>query len=129
MSAMIDVVFGVIEDDHGRLLACRRPQGKQLAGLWELPGGKLEHGESPAAALRRELHEELAVEVEVGAALATVEHDYGDFAIRLLPLRCRITAGDPRPHEHAEIRWVARAEITALEWAAADVPVLREWRG
>lgn len=126
---MIDVVCGVIEDGNGRLLACRRPPGKRLAGLWELPGGKLEHGESPAAALRRELHEELAVEVEVGAPLATVEHDYGDFAIRLHPLRCRITAGEPHPHEHAEIRWVAAAEIATLDWAAADLPVLREWRG
>lgn len=126
---MLDVVCGVIEDAGGRLLACRRAAGKRLGGLWELPGGKLEDGESPAAALRRELREELAIEVEVGAALAPVEHDYGEFAIRLHPFRCRITGGTPHPREHAEIRWLGAEETAPLAWTAADVPVLRAWRG
>jgi 8-oxo-dGTP diphosphatase len=129
MPPVIEVVCGVIEDGAGRLLACRRPAGKHLGGQWELPGGKLEPGESPAAALHRELREELAIETAIGDPLRPVEHDYGGLAIRLHPLRCRITAGTPHPHEHAEIRWVAANELAQLEWAAADLPVLDQWRG
>jgi len=65
---------------------------------------------------------------DFGEPLAAVGHDYGAFAIRLHPFRCRITTGDPQPHEHAEIRWVEAGEIDALAWAAADVPVLGQWR-
>ncbi len=59
----------------------------------------------------------------------TVEHDYGDFAIRLIPLMCRIVEGEPHPHEHDAIRWVGPDEVGGLEWAAADVPVVAEWVG
>ena len=125
---MIDVVCGLIEDGKGRLLACRRAAGQALAGRWEFPGGKLEPGEDAAGALVRELREELGIEVETGAALGVVEHDYGDFAIRLIPLRCRITRGEPHPHEHDAIRWVGPEEAGGLEWAAADRPIVEEWR-
>ena len=126
---MIDVVCGLIEDGAGRVLACRRAAGQALAGLWEFPGGKLEPGEDAAAALVRELREELGVVVESGEALAPVEHDYGGFVIRLIPLRCRVVSGEPHPHEHDAIRWVGPHETGALEWAAADLPVVAEWAG
>lgn len=123
------MVCGLIEDGAGRVLACRRAPGQALAGLWEFPGGKLEPGEDATAALVRELREELGIEVETGAALTVVEHDYGDFAIRLIPLRCRVVAGEPHPQEHDAMRWVGPEEVGGLEWAAADVPVVGEWVG
>ena len=92
------MVCGLIGDGDGRVLACRRAEGMRLAGFWEFPGGKLEAGEDAAGALVRELREELGVEVETGATMTPVEHDYGDFAIRLIPLRCRIVSGEPHPH-------------------------------
>lgn len=125
---MIDVVAGLILDDAGRLLACRRPVGKHLGGLWEFPGGKLEPGESPAAALVRELEEELGITVAPDTALTPVVWDYGHGPIRLHPLLCRIVSGTPHPHEHSEIRWCEKDELGELDWAAADVPVLEEWR-
>jgi len=124
---MIDVVAGLILDDAGRLLACKRPEGKHLGGKWEFPGGKLEEGEDAAAALVRELEEELGIVVLAGEFLTPVVWDYGSGPIRLHPIVCRIAAGAPHPHEHSEIRWCGREELGRLDWAAADVPVLAEW--
>jgi 8-oxo-dGTP diphosphatase len=123
--AVIDVVCGLIEDGDGRFLACRRAPGQSQAGFWELPGGKIEEDESPEAALRRELDEELGIDVEVGAQLATVEHDYGTIAIRLVACRCRIAAGAPEAREHAEIRWAGPGELKTLAWAPADAKLFR----
>ncbi len=124
---MIEVVAGLILDEAGRLLACKRPEGKHLGGKWEFPGGKLEDGEDPAAALLRELDEELGIVVVTGEALTPVVWDYGRGPIRLHPIVCRIVRGEPHPHEHSEILWCGREELEGLDWAAADVPVLEEW--
>lgn len=125
---MIDVVCGVIEDADGRVLACLRPAGKHLGGLWEFPGGKVEHGEAPQTALVRELSEELGVEVEVLGALDAVPWQYERGAIRLLPYYCRITRGEPVTHEHERLCWCACHELEGLAWARADLPVLEQVR-
>ena len=123
-SAAIDVVCGVILDASGRYLACRRPQNKHLGGLWEFPGGKVDPGEAPEAALARELKEELEIEVEVGERLAEVRWKYDTATIRLIPFFCRIRSGEPVPVEHTEIRWCAPHAFAELDWAPADLPVL-----
>jgi 8-oxo-dGTP diphosphatase len=125
---MIEVVCGVIVDQAGRVLACRRAPGMALAGQWEFPGGKPEPGESPRAALARELQEELGIAVLIGDPWPAVEHDYGPFAIRLQPFPCRITHGTPQPHEHDALRWLSAGELDAVEWAAADRPVVEHGR-
>jgi 8-oxo-dGTP diphosphatase len=125
---MIEVAAGLILDDAGRLLACRRPEGKHLGGKWEFPGGKVEEGESPVVALVRELEEELDITVACGEGLTPVVWDYGGGPIRLHPFVCRIVAGELHPHEHSEIRWCEPDELPALDWAEADLPVLAEWR-
>lgn len=121
---MIEVVCGVVGDETGRVLACRRPAGGHLGGMWEFPGGKVEAGETPEAALVRELREELAVDVEVGEALVPVEWDYGRGPIRLIPFRCRIVRGELVLVEHTECRWCGPADAADLIWAPADLPVL-----
>lgn len=123
--AVMDVVCGVIDDGAGRVLACRRAEGMSQGGLWELPGDKIEDGETPEGALRRELDEELGIDVEVGARLAAVDHDYGKFSIRLIAQHCRITSGIPEAREHAEIQWVTAVEAAALGWAPADQKLVR----
>jgi 8-oxo-dGTP diphosphatase len=125
---MVDVVCGVIVDAGGRYLACLRPEGRHLGGLWEFPGGKVEPGELPAAALARELQEELGVRVEVGEALRPVIWHCPRGAIRLLPYRCRITGGEPQALEHERLFWFAPEEFSTLDWAQADVPILDELR-
>lgn len=123
---MIDVVCGVIEDADGRFLACLRPKGKHLGGLWEFPGGKVDPGESPGSALIRELKEELGVHVTVGSPLSEVIWNYGERTIRLLPYRCSVVCGEPRALEHEAVLWCSSDELQQLSWAAADVPVLQE---
>lgn len=120
---MINVVCAVIEDADGRVLVCRRPEGKMLAGMWEFPGGKVESGEEPMDALRREVLEELNCRVEVREVLPAVVHDYPEFTIHLIPYRCEALQGIPEPLEHDEIRWVRPEECGQLEWAEADVPI------
>ncbi|MEO8614891.1 MAG: (deoxy)nucleoside triphosphate pyrophosphohydrolase [Luteolibacter sp.] len=123
---MIDVVCGVIENSEGRYLACLRPQGKHLGGLWEFPGGKVDSGETPVAALVRELQEELSVDVEVVSSLTPVTWAYADRTIRLLPFRCRIIGGELHAHEHEQLLWCAPENFYELPWADADLPILRE---
>jgi 8-oxo-dGTP diphosphatase len=125
---MVEVVCGVIENGDGCYLACLRPIGKHLGGLWEFPGGKVEPGEFHEAALIRELREELGIEVMVGTALEPVcwKHDHGE--IRLRPYLCEITGGHLQPHEHERICWCALRDFETLEWAPADLPVIDQIR-
>ncbi len=127
--AMIDVVCAVIVNPQGQYLACLRPLGKHLGGLWEFPGGKVDPGESPETALVRELREELAVKVEVGRSLAAVIWNYEARTIRLLPYFCKITAGEPQALEHEALRWIAPQDFGELRWADADLPILKELIG
>lgn len=124
---MIDVVAGLILDEAGCLLACRRAEGKHLGGKWEFPGGKVEEAESAEDALIRELKEELSITVETGPQLTSVVHDYGRGPIRLIPFLCRIAAGQPSAHEHSELRWCNPSELPSLDWAQADLPILAEF--
>lgn len=123
---MIDVVCGILWNARGEFLACRRPAGKHLGGLWEFPGGKVEPGESSEAALLRELREELDVSVTVGAALAPVEWNYPGKTIRLLPYHCRVASGDMQALEHAELCWCSTETARTLVWADADQAILCE---
>lgn len=125
---MTDVVCGVIGDGEGRVLACLRPAGKRLGGLWEFPGGKVEPGESPEAALVRELEEELGIVVVATSPLDPVSwsYDFGD--IRLLPYHCKVVSGTICPHEHERVIWCDPQDFGTLEWAPADLPVLDQLR-
>lgn len=123
---MTDVVCGVIENAAGEFLACLRPAGEYLAGHWELPGGKVEPGESPEMALARELMEELTVVVEVGLPLSAVTWYYGDRTVRLRPFYCRITGGELRAMVHEKLHWCAPENFQQLDWAPADIPILGE---
>ncbi|OYV07544.1 MAG: 8-oxo-dGTP diphosphatase MutT [Verrucomicrobiales bacterium VVV1] len=127
MLSPLHVVCGIIVDESGRALACLRPPGKHLADKWEFPGGKVEPGESPEAALIRELWEELDIVVEILRPLTPVIWDYGRGPIRLIPFVCRITNGEPKALDHVEVRWVTPSSVHELDWAEADGPILAEW--
>ncbi len=119
-------------DGDGRVLLARRPEGKKMAGLWEFPGGKLLPGETPEAALIRELHEELGIEVagHCLAAFAFASHPYATFHL-LMPLYlCRRWRGTPQPREGQALAWVRPEKLAEYPMPPADrplVPLLRDF--
>ena len=113
-------------DADGRVLIAQRPQGKQLAGLWEFPGGKVEAGETPEECLVRELREELGVETKIPclAPLTFASHSYDDFHL-LMPLYvCRRFSGIPRPIEVQALKWVRPARLRDYPMPPADAPLI-----
>jgi 8-oxo-dGTP diphosphatase len=119
----LPVVAGLIHTD-GKWLIARRGAGDPLGPVWEFPGGTIESGESAAAALKRELMEELGIEVVVGDLVTEVCHDYPHLSIHLSFMLCEIVAGDPRGLEGQEVAWRSIKEIGQLEFPAADEKVL-----
>lgn len=121
---IVEVVAGVLQDARGRILLARRTEGRDLAGLWEFPGGKREPGESPETALARELHEELGVDVDLGAPLICVPHAYPHKRLRLDVRRIAAFRGTPKGHEGQALAWVPQSRLTTYAMPAADRPVL-----
>lgn len=123
----IPVACAVIADRHGRVLVAQRPEHKHLGLKWEFPGGKIEPGEIPAAALAREIREELGCEVVIERALAPFVHRYDTVSIEMHPFICRLAAESPRPkaREHAAMAWARINELPDYDLAAADLPVVR----
>jgi 8-oxo-dGTP diphosphatase len=115
-------VVGVAIVEHGRVLAARRAHPPALAGLWELPGGKVEPGEEPEAAAVREIVEELGCFVDVTGTLAGTSAIDGDLELRVVT--ARLARGDPVPREHDAVRWLRADELDEVTWAEADVPFL-----
>lgn len=129
-SAPVPVVCAVIERD-GRVLLAQRPPTKLLALKWEFAGGKVEPGEDPAAAIVREIREELGCDIVITRALPRFVHDYGRVVIEMIPFVCALAPGSaaPHPHEHVDLAWVRPADFERFDLAAADWPVIAAYRG
>ncbi len=131
MKTLLVAAVALIDAD-GRVLLAQRPEGKSLAGLWEFPGGKVEPGETPEAALIRELHEELGIETWQSclAPLTFASHSYPDFHL-LMPLyACRRWQGVPVPREGQVLSWSRAADLGNYPMPPADlplIPILRDW--
>ncbi|HZS82647.1 MAG TPA: (deoxy)nucleoside triphosphate pyrophosphohydrolase [Stellaceae bacterium] len=113
-------------DADGRVLLAQRPEGKAMAGLWEFPGGKLDSGESPEAALIRELREELGIDVSANclAPFTFASHRYAEFHL-LMPLYvCRVWQGVVTPREGQVLRWVRPAKLGEFAMPPADKPLV-----
>jgi 8-oxo-dGTP diphosphatase len=117
------VVAGVIARD-GHALITQRTAAQSLPLKWEFPGGKVEDGEAPAAALARELREEIGVTVAVGRVWDVLFHAYPDFDLVMIVYRCSITDGEPRTVEVADLAWVPFAELPRWDILAADRPLV-----
>jgi len=120
------VVAVALIDSDGRVLIAQRPEGKQLAGLWEFPGGKVEPDERPEAALIRELKEELGIDVTEAclAPFVFTSHGYESFHL-LMPLYlCRRWSGVVQAREHSALKWVRPAQLTDYPMPPADEPLI-----
>lgn len=122
------VVAGLIAR-HDTVLLATRPRGSHLERCWELPGGKLRPGESPEAALSRELREELGLGVEVGGIFHVHYHTYASGPILLLVYHCRLLSGEPRGLEGQACAWIPREHLLELPLAPADIPAARVLAG
>lgn len=119
-------------DADGRVLLAQRPEGKSMAGLWEFPGGKVEKGESPEAALIRELKEELGIDTWSSclAPLTFASHAYEDFHLLMPVFACRRWQGTPQAREGQTLKWVRAKDLSQYPMPPADIPlipILRDW--
>ena len=124
----IEVVAAIIHDDNGRIFATQRGYGDYKDG-WEFPGGKMEPGESPEEALKREIWEELETRIVVEHLVQTVEYDYPKFHLKMHCFWCHIESGQLILNEHEAARWLMKNELDSVKWLPADLEVVETLRG
>ena len=126
MSNLLLVAAAALIDADGRVLICKRPPGKALAGLWEFPGGKIEDGETPEACLIRELDEELGIKVATAclAPFVFASHGYDSFHLIMPLYLCRRWEGLVQAREHEAIAWVKPNQMGAYPMPPADAPLV-----
>ena len=124
---LVDVTAAVIGGPDGRILVCSRPAGKHMSGKWEFPGGKIELGETAEACIRREIREELGMEIVVGPVFTVMEHDYGVKYVRVT-FFLAVSDDIPSAKDRQGFRWVTPEEIDSVDFLDADRPVSAEIR-
>ena len=120
----IEVVAAIIHDDEGRVFATQRGYG-EWQDFWEFPGGKMELGESPEDALKREIWEELETRIVIEHLVKTIEYDYPAFHLTMHCFWCQIESGNLTLKEHESARWLNEEELESVDWLPADREVLQ----
>jgi 8-oxo-dGTP diphosphatase len=124
---MIEVTCALIIDNQNLLFAAQRSITMNLPLKWELPGGKIEPNETAEECLIREIKEELNIEVEIIDNLIPNTHNYPSITIRLIPFICKQTGGEIILKEHVNFKWLNTNELLDLDWADADIPILKNY--
>lgn len=128
---IIKVVAAVIKslNDKGQtiILSTQRGYG-EFKGSWEFPGGKIEKGETPQEALKREIMEELDTQIEVGTLIDTIEYDYSDFHLSMDCFWCEIVRGNLVLKEHENAKWLTKEQLQDVEWLPADIKLIENIR-
>lgn len=123
----IPVVCALIINEDGRVLAACRSSAMDLPGKWEFPGGKVEPGETTQEALIREIAEELGIVINITGGLTAQIHRYKEKSIQLIPFVCSVSSGVVTLREHQSWNWFNHDELEQLDWAEADIPILKEY--
>ena len=118
----LEVVAAIIKENE-KYFATQRGYG-EYKGWWEFPGGKIENGESKEEALKREIREELAIEIEIDRFITTVQFDYPEFHLIMHCFICHITAGQPQLLEAKAAKWIDKNDLESVEWLPADRAIL-----
>ena len=121
----IEVVAAVIFDEQGRIFATQRGYG-EWKDWWEFPGGKIEPGETPQQALRREIREELDAVIEVGELLRTIDYDYPTFHLTMHCFKCRLANGHLTLLEHEAAKWLNPSDLHSVRWLPADEEIIQD---
>ncbi len=124
---MIQVSCAIIVNSIGKVLVTQRSALMPLPLKWEFPGGKIEDNETAEECLIREIKEELNIEIEITGSLSPNDHQYPDKLIRLIPFICRQTGGEIVLKEHADYKWLDVKDLLDLDWAEADVPIVKRY--
>lgn len=119
---VIEVVAAVLYKD-GTYFATQRGYG-EFEGMWEFPGGKIEPGESAESALKREIQEELGIDITIDKLLCTTEYDYPSFHLTMHCYLCNVTSGEMELREHKSARWLTTETLDSVEWLPADKEVI-----
>jgi 8-oxo-dGTP diphosphatase len=122
---MIRVTCAIIQKGE-LILACQRSVIMSMPLKWEFPGGKLEKDEDEINCIKREIKEELNVEIKIIQKLRSFTHDYTSFQIELIPFLSEIISGEIILKEHSQYQWLQKSELLELDWAAADLPIVEE---
>ena len=119
-------VVGAVIIENGKILCAQRGPDKSLPLKWEFPGGKIEKGETPQEALRREISEEMRCKIEIGDKVEYTVYEYDFGIVHLTTFICQLVEGEPILTEHVSIKWLSPGELRSLSWAPADVPAIEK---
>ncbi len=121
----VHVAVGVIQNSQGQICVAKRPEGKHLSGLWEFPGGKVETGETTFAALKRELFEELSIDIGASESLIKVDFEYPEKKVLLDVHLVTHFSGEAEGSEGQEVCWVGKDALNSMQFPEANEPIIR----
>lgn len=126
MKKLIKVVGAIIENENNEILCALRSPIMSLPNLWEFPGGKVEKDENLKQAIEREIKEELDCNIEFSSVFNDNTHEYDNFIVNLITVKCRLISSIPTANEHSKLIWLKRENLLSLKWAPADIPTVEQ---
>lgn len=126
MKKLIKVVGAILENENNEIFCALRSPDMSIPNMWEFPGGKVEKDESLKEAIEREIQEELDCNIEFLDIFNDNTHEYDNFIVNLITVKCKLVSGTPTATEHSKLIWLRRENLISLNWAPADIPAVMQ---